>query len=138
MLPHSLIFSLALHATNWSSWPLPGVQQVFFHCSLFDRNCNLELYQISGSTAMSSGCYVGVAGTGQGVEADPLTKIVKSPMLNPSNPPGTSNTEHVNTAMRVHCATPHALHTAASQHIRLYSLVFFCFTLFSCRFRAVD
>jgi len=83
---------------------------------------------------MSSGCYVGVAGTGQGVEADPLTKILKSPMLNPSNPPGKWNTEHVNTAMRVHCA----LHTATSQHIRLYSLVFFCFTLFSCRFRAVD
>ena len=28
--------------------------------------------------------------------------------------------------------------TLTSEHIRFYILVFFCFTLFSCRFRAVD
>jgi len=36
--------------------------------------------------------------------------------LNPFNPPGRANTEHVNTAKpatRVHCVTPHASPTAS-------------------------
>ena len=84
---------------------------------------------------MSSGCYVGVAGTGQGVEADPLTKIVKSPMLNPSNPP--RQIEHGTREHRDACALC-LTHGYFSAYPSLLFSFFFCFTLFSCRFRAVD
>ena len=66
-----------------------GVRQVFFHYSInFIGICNLELYQISWSTSISSGCCIDVARAWPGARSRPPDQTFQSPVWASSSASG--------------------------------------------------